>query len=404
MPNATSVRHSLRGLRVVDFSQIGAGPLCGMILGDLGADVIKIEPPEGDAGRKLGPPWYNGESPVHIAFNRGKRAICIDLRMQEGRKIVGELIAQADVVIESFRPGVLGRYGFDYRSVSENHPEIIYCSVSGFGQSGPLADRAGVDGILQAMSGLMSLIGHAGSEPCKVQSPVVDIVTGYIATIGVLARIAERHETGCGASIDVSLLTSALALQQHSLTSYLGDRELPAKIGSAAPYSAPNEAFEASDGWIMVAAYLGDRWQRLCNLLGVNHLADDPRFRQSSDRVVNRAAMRTELAPAFLKRSCQAWIELFEQNDILCARVSDYEDVLINPQLLHNQMVIDVDHPVKGKFQTVGCPIDSTESNTHAFRPAASKGEHTLEILAELGYLSSDVDRLIELGCVFSNQ
>lgn len=402
MQNTTNIRHCLSGVRVVDFSQIGAGPLCGMMLGDLGADVVKVEPPDGDAGRRLGPPWYSGESPIHIAFNRGKRAVCIDLQQEAGKKVATELVDRADVVIESFRPGVLARYDLDYASVSKRNPRIIYCSVSGFGQGGPLAGHAGVDGILQAMSGLMSLIGHPGGEPCKVQSPVVDIVTGYIATIGVLARIAERCVTNVGAAIDVSLLTSALALQQYSLTSYLGNGELPEKIGSAAPYSAPNEAFEASDGWVMVAAYLGDRWARFCSLLGVGHLIDDARFRQSSDRVVNRAEMRRELAPAFRQRSCDEWIAAFEENDILCARVADYAHVLANPQLLHNRMVVDVSHPEKGAFLTVGCPIDSPDSNALKFGPAASKGEHTREILAELGYSPDDVARFLACGAVLA--
>lgn len=400
MHDATPIRHALKGLRVVDFSQIGAGPTCGMMLADLGADVVKVESPAGDPGRRLGPPWYGSESPIHVAFNRGKRNICIDLRTPGGQRIAAELVAKADVVLESFRPGVLDKFGLGYQSVRETNPKVIYCSVSGFGQTGPFADRAGVDGILQAMSGFMGLIGHPDSEPCKVQAPVVDVVTGYIATIGVLTRLLECHRTGRGASIDVSLFTAALALQQSSLTSYLGDRQLPQRIGSAAPYSAPNEAFEASDGWVMVAAYLGDRWERLCRVLDVEYLTEDPRFKSSSDRVANRNEMRTALSAAFRRRTCGEWLEIFENNDILCAKVSDYEDVLANPQFKHCRMLVDVDHPRQGQFQTVGFPIDSVESNALGFQPAANQGEHSREILAGLGYSAADVDRLIAEACI----
>jgi crotonobetainyl-CoA:carnitine CoA-transferase CaiB-like acyl-CoA transferase len=400
MHNATKIRHSLEGLLVVDFSQIGAGPTCGMMLADLGADVVKVETPAGDPGRLLGPPWYGSESPIHVAFNRGKRNICIDLRTAGGRKIAAELVAKADVVLESFRPGVLDKFGLGYESVHETNPKVIYCSVSGFGQTGPFANRAGVDGILQAMSGFMGLIGNPDSEPCKVQTPVVDVVTGYIAMIGVLARLLERDRTGRGAPIDVSLFTAALALQQAALTAYVGDRQLPQKIGSAAPYSAPNEAFEASDGWVMVAAYLGDRWERLCKALDVEYLTEDPRFKSSSDRVANRDEMRAALSAAFRRRTCEEWLEIFENNDILCAKVSDYEDVLANPQFKHCRMLVDVDHPRQGKFQTVGFPIDSVDSNALGFRPAANRGEHSREILAGLGYSTQDVDRLASEGCI----
>jgi crotonobetainyl-CoA:carnitine CoA-transferase CaiB-like acyl-CoA transferase len=404
MNDAMPIRCSLNGIRVVDFSQIGAGPSCGMLLADLGASVVKVETPDGDPGRRLGPPWYGCESPVHIAFNRGKRNISIDLRTAGGRRVATDLAAKADVLLESFRPGILERFGLGYSQVHERNPQLIYCSVTGFGQTGPLSHRAGVDGILQAMSGLMSLIGNPGAEPCKVQTPVVDVLTGYIATLGVLARLFDRARTGQGAWVDVSLFTAALALQQVSLTAYIGDQQLPQKMGSAAPYSAPNEAFEASDGWVMVAAYLGERWQHFCKCLNAEFLLDDPRFRSSSDRVTNRREMRAALAPSFRGRTCKQWLETFEKYDILCAKVSDYQDVLANPQFEHCRMLINIDHPRQGNFRTIGFPIDSLPSNALPFDPAANQGEHSREILFELGYSSTDVDRLLEEGCVLAER
>jgi crotonobetainyl-CoA:carnitine CoA-transferase CaiB-like acyl-CoA transferase len=320
------IRSCLRDIKVLDFSQIGAGPACSMILGDFGASVIKVEPPDGDIGRRLGPPWYGSQSPAFIAFNRNKRSICIDLKNADGNAVARRLALEADVLVESFRPGVMDKLGLGYASLSHERPRLIYCAISGYGQTGPLSRQAGVDGILQAASGLMGLVGDETSSPQKVQAPIVDVSTGYIGALAVLAALMERQNTGRGSYLDISLFATAVALQQSAVTSFLGDGRQPTKIGSAAPYSAPNEAFEASDGWIMVAAYIGERWKRLCDLLELPHLAEDPRFKTSSDRVTNRAAMREELRAAFYRRSCAEWLARLSDADILCSRVADYVD------------------------------------------------------------------------------
>lgn len=358
------LRSSLAGLKVVDFTQIGAGPTCTMMLADLGAEVIKIEPPGGEIGRKLGPPWYGDESPIFIAFNRGKTSLCLDLREEEGRDKAYALCVDADVVVESFRPGVMSRLGLGPERLRDAKPSLIYCSVSGFGQTGPMAQSAGVDGILQAASGLMSLIGNDEGEPCKVQAPIVDVTTGYIASIGILARLSARHEPNfVGGHLDVNLLSSAVALQQSAITSYLGSNELPTKIGSAAPYSAPNEAFQTLDGWIMVAAYMGDRWQRLCRLLELPEVENDARFLDSSLRVVNRLAMRQALAPAFKSRSTRAWLTVLEENDILCSKVCDYDDLLENEQIKHLGMIMEIKRSSDGRvFKMPALPINTREA------------------------------------------
>jgi crotonobetainyl-CoA:carnitine CoA-transferase CaiB-like acyl-CoA transferase len=257
-----------------------------------------------------------------------------------------------------------------------------------------------VDGVLQADSGLMSLIGLPGNEPCKVQAPVVDVTTGYIACTGILARLAERHATGRGGHVDVNLFNSALALQQSSLTSFFADGQSPVRSGSAAPYAAPNQAFETVDGWIMVAAYMPDRWTRLCALLGLPSLATDARFATSPLRVANRAAMTELLTAVFRQRSADAWMDVLQAADILCAKVAQYEDVARHPQLRSNAMLASVDVPGIGPVRMPGFPINSGPSNAQGFRPAPSLGQHTHTVLRELGYDHDDIAQLAESGAV----
>jgi crotonobetainyl-CoA:carnitine CoA-transferase CaiB-like acyl-CoA transferase len=394
------IRTCLKGIRVLDFSQIGAGPTVTMMLADFGARVVKVEPPAGDLGRHLGPPWYGDQSPVFIAFNRGKESICIDLKSAGGKAVAHRLATQSDVLVESFRPGIMDKLGLGFTTLSAKHPGLIYCAVTGYGQTGPLSQEAGVDGILQAASGLMGLIGDAESGPCKVQAPIVDVSTGYIGALAVLAALMERQKSGRGSYLDISLFATAVALQQSAVTSYLGDGRQPAKIGSAAPYSAPNEAFEASDGWIMVAAYIGERWRRLCEILELPHLAEDPRFKTSSDRVVNRAAMRLALGDAFRCRSCAEWLGLFSAADILCSKVADYADLLANPQLDHINMLIDLHHAADGHFRVPGSPINPRETNQLPFTPPPQLGEQARAILQDAAFTIGEIDDLLATGAV----
>ncbi|NMM39202.1 MAG: CoA transferase [Glaciimonas sp.] len=395
------LRESLTGIKVVDFSQIGAGPTCSMYLGDLGADVIKVEPPSGDVGRKLGPPWYfERESAVYVAFNRNKRGVCLDLKMEGGLKVAQQLVDEADVLVESFRPGVLGRFGLGYDAVSVRNPQIVYCSVSAYGSTGESAKLAGVDGIVQAASGLMNLLGEDGQPPSKVQTPIVDISTGYIASIAVLAQLFQRTRTGKGGYLDVSMFATAVTLQQASMTGFLGDGALPERTGSAAPYSAPNEAFEAADGWVMVAAYLGDRWEKFCAILSLPEVVNDPRFATSSQRVLNRPAMRAAIAPAFKCFDCAQWLERLAASDILCSKVADYHDLMVNPALEHLQLIADMQGRNGKTYRTPGFPANCRESQSISHRAPPGLGEHTKTVLKELGYSDYDIHKLIASGAV----
>ncbi|NQD94949.1 CoA transferase [Pseudomonas sp. CrR25] len=398
------LREALQGLTVLDFTQIAAGPTCTMLLADMGARVIKIEPPEGELGRTLGPAWVGGDSALYHGFNRGKLGVCLDLKHPGSKAVVQRLVAEADVLIESMRPGVMARLGLGYEALADVNPALVYCSISAYGQQGPYADRAGVDGILQADSGLMSLIGLPGSPPCKVQAPVVDVVTGYMACMAILAKLQARQRDGQGGHLDVSLMNSALALQQSSLTSYLRDGERPTPIGSAAPYAAPNEAFQTADGWIMVAAYNGNRWERLCGVLGHLEWVADPRFVSSAQRVKHRAEMQAALNAVFVARPTAHWLQLLRGADILCAKVASYDDLLEHPQLLENGVLARVEHPQHGTLRTVGFPVNSAQAAAAPYQPAPDLGEHSRSVLRSFAFSDSEIETLASSGALRERQ
>ena len=388
------LRKALDRLTVVDFTQIGAGPTCTMLMADMGARVIKVEPPEGELGRGLGPGWIGDDSALFHAFNRNKLGVALNLKSPDGLAVARRLVAGADVLVESMRPGVMARLGLGFAALAALHPSLVYCSISAYGQSGPYADRAGVDGIVQADSGLMSLIGSEGAEPCKVQAPVVDVMTGYVAVMAVLAKLTQRERDGQGGHLDVNLLNAALALQQSSLTSYLADGQLPVRVGSAAPYSAPNQAFETRDGWVMIAAYMPERWTRLCELLGLPQLATDPRFATSPLRVAHRQEMVAALASVLKRKSTDEWLPLLRAADILCARVASYEDVTRHPQVAANAMVAQADHPLHGRVRMPGFPVNSVQANAEPHRAAPACGEHTRPVLRDAGLSDGEIAAL----------
>lgn len=397
------LRDALKGLTVLDFTQIAAGPTCTMLLADMGARVIKIEPPEGELGRTLGPAWVGEDSALYHGFNRGKLDVCLDLKHPDSLAIVQRLVADADVLIESMRPGVMNRLGLGYEALAKINPALVYCSISAYGQQGPYADRAGVDGILQADSGLMSLIGLPGAAPCKVQAPVVDVMTGYIACMSILAKLQERSRDASGGHLDVSLMNSALALQQSSITSFLRDGKLPTPIGSAAPYAAPNEAFRALDGWIMVAAYNGNRWERLCAVLEHPEWSSDPRFISSAERVKHRAEMQEALNAVFGAHPVAHWLEKLRNADILCSKVANYEDLLDHPQLAENGMLATIEHPRHGTLRTVGFPVNSMEASRRPYSPAPALGEHSWSVMRDFDFSDTEIEGLIERGALHSH-
>ena len=399
-----SLNQALAGIKVLDFSQIGAGPTIGMLLGDMGAEVIKIEAPSGDLGRLIGPPWIDGESVVALSFNRNKKGLCLDLKKPEAVATVHRLAASVDVLIESFRPGVMTRLGVGWETLSAINPRLIWCAVTAYGQDGPWADRPGVDGVVQALSGLMSQIGVEGAEPCKVQVPAVDMTTGFLGTVAVLGALQARTRSGAGQYLDVSMYNSALMLQQTGIASYLASAELPRRIGSAAPYAAPNEAYRTADGWIMVAAYQAPRWRALCELLGLGaEVETDPRFADNDARVRNREALRALVEARLAQRTTAQWQPLLEARDIMCAPVADYAWVTGSEQFQHVGAAVSMDLPSGARFQVPGFLMGDRSAQARVRYAPPSIGQHSREILEEFGLTPDEVRQLIDRGAVIDN-
>lgn len=393
-------KRSLRDLRVVDFSHVLAGPVCTMMLADMGADVIKIEPPGGELGRQIGPPWIAGESAVYLSVNRNKRGIALDLKSDSGREVARRLVSRADVVVENYRPGVMQAFGLDYDTLANSNRGLVYCSISAYGQTGPLRGRPGVDGIIQAASGLMSTLGVADGEPVKVATPVADMTTAYMATIAILAAYHAAQRSGQGEYLDISLYNATLMLQQIGYASYFASDTAPAKAGSAAPYAAPNEAYQTLDGWIMVAAYHPKRWQALCAVLGAGELEHDPRFSSNESRVAHRDALRQALTPLFRQRATDAWVNRLSQLDILCAPVADYDDVVRSQEYAASGIDSWVDHPVAGKVRMPGfAPGPAHATSSHDPNTAAPMlGQHSRQILNECGYDPAEIEAMFGSG------
>jgi crotonobetainyl-CoA:carnitine CoA-transferase CaiB-like acyl-CoA transferase len=385
---------SLTGLKVIDFTQIAAGPTCTLLLADLGADVIKVEAPGGDLGRAFFP-FIKGESVTFMSLNRNKRGMALDLKNPDHLRIARELVASADVLVESFRPGVMDRLSLGYEELAATNPRLVYCSVSAYGQAGPWKDKPGVDGVVQAASGLMSVTGAAGAAPCKVQVPVVDVVTGYLATVAVLAALAQRDREGHGQRVEVNLFASAIALQHMTFATYFADGVVPQRLGSAAPYAAPNEALRCADGWIMVAAYHPARWEALCTVLELPGLANDPRFADSSSRVAHRGALIEALEARMCERSKHEWLGKFQAVDIICGPINDYGEVAASPQFVHAAMAETMQHPVAGELTMPRSPFAAAGAAPAARRAAPLLGEHSQEVLSGLGYSAEQINQLL---------
>lgn len=371
---------AFNGLKVIDFTQVVAGPTCTMALADMGADVIKVEAPSGDLCRAL-PPFVGKESVPFMALNRDKRSVVLDLKNAVQRERAAALIAGADVLVECFRPGVMERLGLGYAAVKAINPRLIYCSISAYGQNSPDKDLPGVDGVVQAVSGLMSVTGMPDAPPSKVQVPVVDVVTGYLATISVLGALAQRQQDGLGQWLDISMFNSAIALQHLSFATYFHDGEVPQPQGSAAPYSTPNEALRCADGWIMVAAYHPARWKAFCEVLGIPALASDPRFADAGERLRRRTEVLALLEEQLVKRSKYEWLPLLQQADIICGPINDYREVVESSAFRSAALAESLLHPSAGPTTLPRSPFLAPGQER---RPAPRLGEHTNAVLGDV--------------------
>jgi len=342
---------ALQGVKVLDLSQGAAGPTCAMHLGDMGADILKVEPPGGEWGRRLGPPFVEGVAAAFLGMNRNKRSTVIDLKKEGGAEVVLRLAEHCDVALESFRPGVSDRLGIGFAAMSARNPRLIYAAISAFGQSGPWRDRPGVDGVAQAMGGIMSVTGTNGGPPVKVGVPAADMAGGLFASQAILGALFARERTGRGQRVDVSLLDSLLSFQVVPLSMFLASGRSPKRLGSAAPYAAPNEAFETADGHVMVAAYTDTRWLALCIALGSPELADDPRFDTNDKRVRGRTELRSVLEPLFAGRTTDEWIAVLDDVDVLCGPLLAYPELVAEDHVTQSGSIVTVEHPAMGEIR-----------------------------------------------------
>jgi crotonobetainyl-CoA:carnitine CoA-transferase CaiB-like acyl-CoA transferase len=389
----------LSGIRVLDLSQVMAGPFCCMLLGDMGADVIKVEPPEvGDQTRRsMGFRMKGEDSPGFLALNRNKRSITLNLKSEAGRRVLYRLAETADVLVENNRPGVVARLGVDYAALAKINPRLVYASISGFGQTGPWAQRPGFDLIAQAMTGIISATGLPDAEPVKSGIPVGDLGAGLFATYGILAAIIGREKTGRGQYIDTSLFDAALALSVWETTEFWATGRSPGPLGTANRMSAPYQAFEATDGKFVVGAANQRLWERLCEVIGRPDLLEDPRYIDNKDRVKHRGALAAELAPVFRTRSVEDWVDSFLAAGVPAGPIYDYRQAVESEHALARGSVIDIPHPVEGHFRALGFPMKMSETKQQVRFPPPLLGEHTQSILDELG-LSAESESLERAG------
>ena len=394
---------ALDGVTVLDLSQGAAGPTCAMHLGDLGAKIWKVEPPGGEWGRRLGPPFVGGAAAAYLGMNRNKRSIVVDLKTGGGADVVLRLAERSDVVLESFRPGVADRLGIGYDAVSRRNQRAIYAAISAFGQTGPWRDRPGVDGVAQAMGGIMSVTGTPDGPPVKVGVPAADMAGGVFASQAILAALFARERTGKGQRVDVSLLDSLLAYQVVPLSMFLASGRSPQRLGSAAPYAAPNEAFPTSDGHVMVAAYTPKRWPALCSALGVPDLANDVRFDTNEKRVKGRPALREILEPRFRERTTAEWVEILDAVDVLCGPLLSYPELMAEEHIVTGDQIVTVEHPVTGEVRSPAFPgrLSETPGEFNVSSPPVA-GEHTNEILKECGFGAGEIEGLLAAGVVIA--
>ena len=392
----------LKGLKVIDLSHIMAGPACAMLLADMGADVIKVERiPDGDDARRMVPPTVGDQSAAFLIMNRNKRGIALDLRSEAGRNILARLLKNADVLIENFRRGAMEQMGFGYPAVHAVNPRLVYCSISGFGRTGPYAERGGFDLVAQGMSGLMSITGEGpGHPPVKVGAPVTDITAGILACVGILAALHSRESSGQGQMVDTSLFEAGIVhTYWHSAMCFATGRS-PGPMGTAHPLNAPYQAFPTSDGWITVGAANQSNWLRLVDALEAPELREDARFSTNADRMHNLPALASTLNPLFKRRSSAEWLGRLEQAGVPAGPVFEIGEMQADPQALAREMIIETVHPTAGHVKAIGLPIKFSATPGDVRLPAPLFGEDTREVLREHGFSDVEIDQFAAQGAI----
>jgi crotonobetainyl-CoA:carnitine CoA-transferase CaiB-like acyl-CoA transferase len=388
---------ALQGIKVVDLTHVMAGPTCTMMLADLGADVVKVEKvPGGDDTRKINPPRIGEESASFLMMNRNKRGVVFDLKTEGGKEALRKLIAGADIVVENYRHDTLAKLGFTFEEQRRDNPGLIWCSLSGFGRTGPYASRGGFDLVAQAMSGIMSVTGASADEPpMKCGPPLTDITAGLLGAIGILAALQARVRTGKGQLVDTSLYEAGIIHTYWQSAIALATGETPRPMGSAHPLNAPYQAFRTADGWIVVGGANQTNWMRVTQILEAPELADDPRFRENGSRMAHLKELEVELTRHFEKRTSKEWLEKLDAAGVPAGPVNTINQMLADEQTLARDMVTEVTHSTLGTVKTLGLPIKLSETPGGPRRGAPVYGEHTREVLREHGYSDEAIDALI---------
>ena len=389
----------LAGVRVIELAHIMSGPTCGMLLADMGADVIKVEKvPGGDDSRRFGLPTIQGESSAFLIMNRNKRGIALDLKQEAGREALKRLLRTADVVLENYRAGTMEKLGLGYETLRALNPGLIYCEISGYGRTGPYADKPGFDLIAQGVSGLMSITGEPGRPPIKCGGPVTDINAGILAAMGVLAAYIHRLKTGEGQRVDTSLMEAGIMQTYWHTAYYLATGEAAPPMGSGNLTSAPYQAFRTRDGWINIGAANQSNWERLLEALGAQELADDPRFRTNADRMAHREELAELISERLQRHDTAHWLEVLDRAGLPVGPILSIPEMLAHPQTLARGMVVETEHPRAGRVRSLGLPVKFSQTPGTVRRPAPLLGEHTYEVLQEVGYSRAEIDALVAQG------
>jgi len=399
--SAATARGPLDGITVIDLTRVLSGPYCTLQLADMGARVIKIERPgHGDDTRAWGPPFIQGESAYFVSINRNKESITLDFKHPEGRQLLDRLIARADIIVENFRPGTLDAIEFDYASLSDRYPRLIYASISGFGQNGPLRDRPGYDAVVQGEGGLMSITGSADGPGYRFGVAIGDLVSGLFAAQGLLLALLARARTGRGQYVDVGMLDSVAALLTYQAGIYFATGTPPKRMGNRHPTIVPYETFQASDGDVVLAVGNDELWRRFCRVAGLEPLVNDSRFATNRDRVLNYDGLRPHLIEAFRRRTRADWMATLAEAGVPAGVVRDLGEVLTDPQLLARNMVETATHPITGEIKMLGVPVKLSATPGAINRPPPRLGEHTDCVLQELGLTAARVAELRQAGVI----
>lgn len=390
----------LSGLVVLDLSRVLAGPICTMLLSDLGANVIKIEPfPNGDDSR-TNPPFINGESSYFLSLNRGKRSIVINLKKDEGKEIFLKMVPTADILVENFRPGTMEKLGLSYNTLKEINERLIYCSISGFGQTGPYRDRPAYDSVVQAMSGLMSINGYPDGPPTRVGASISDIAAGYTASVGILSGLHKREKDGKGQHLDVAMLDCMVYTLENAMSRYFATGANPGRVGNRHPICTPFDIFRTRDSYIAIAVQNNTIWERFCEAVEAGNLVKDQRFETNASRTENEPVLKENILGILSGKTTKEWLEILIEHSVPCGPINSIEDVVTDPHILAREMIVEVEHKKLGKIKAPGVPIKFSDTKCSVTTASPVLGQHTEEILTECGFSAHEIQTFRESNVV----